>query len=154
MVNLSVAGGDNKVVRKAFNKAREKGLVLVAAAGNWGSASRPAYPAAYNEVIAVTALDKKRTIYKHANRGAYIDFAAPGVRVYTAVPKGGKVMSGTSFATPYITVLLAMQIEGGAPRSAERLRKMMAGRVQDLGDPGRDDIFGWGVVKLRPKCPQ
>lgn len=153
VVNLSVAGGDNKVVRKAFNKARRKGLILVAAAGNWGSATRPAYPAAYNEVIAVTALDKKRAVYRKANRGSYIDFAAPGVRIYTAVPRGGRVMSGTSFATPYITVLLAMQVEGGAPKSPAALREMMAEQVLDLGDPGRDDIFGWGIVKLRPKCP-
>jgi subtilase family protein len=154
VVNLSVAGGDNKVVRKAFNKARKKGLVLVAAAGNWGSSTRQAFPAAYSDVIAVTALDKRRGIYKKANRGDYIDFAAPGVRIYTAVPRGGRVMSGTSFATPYITVLLAMQIENGATNSPSALRKMMAKRVQDLGDPGRDDIFGWGIVKLRPKCPK
>nr|MBC8157700.1 S8 family serine peptidase [Alphaproteobacteria bacterium] len=152
VVNMSVAGGDNKVVRKAFKKARKKGLVLVAAAGNWGSANRPAYPAAYGDVIAVTALDKKRNIYKKANSGAYIDFAAPGVEIYTAVPKGGRVMSGTSFATPFITVLLAMSIEAGAPTSPAALRKMLSGRVLDLGNPGRDDVFGFGIVKLRPKC--
>lgn len=152
VVNMSVAGGDNKVVRKAFKLARKKGLVLVAAAGNWGSAKRPAYPAAYGDVIAVTALDKKRKIYKKANSGAYIDFAAPGVKIYAAVPRGGRVMSGTSFATPYITVLLAMSIEAGAPTSPTALREMLSGRVLDLGNPGRDDVFGHGVVKLRPKC--
>lgn len=152
VVNLSVAGGDNKVVRKAFQKAQEKGLILVAAAGNWGSAKRPAYPAAYRDVIAVTALDQKRKIYKKANSGAYIDFAAPGVRIYAAVPRGGRVMSGTSFATPYIAVLLAMHIEAGAPKSAGTLRELLSRRVLDLGDPGRDNIFGYGVVKLRPKC--
>ena len=152
VVNLSVAGGDNKVVRKAFQKAQEKGLILVAAAGNWGSAKRPAYPAAYRDVIAVTALDQKRRIYKKANSGAYIDFAAPGVRIYAAVPRGGRVMSGTSFATPYIAVLLAMHIEAGAPKSPGTLRQLLSGRVLDLGDPGRDDIFGYGIVKLRPKC--
>ena len=152
VVNMSVAGGDNKVVRKAFRKARKKGLVLVAAAGNWGSATRAAYPAAYGDVIAVTALDKKREIYKKANSGAYIDFAAPGVGLYTAVPNGGRVMSGTSFATPFITVLLAMSIEAGAPSTPGALREMLAGRVLDLGNPGRDDVFGFGIVKLRPKC--
>ena len=86
VVNLSVAGGDNKVVRTAFDRARDKGLVLVAAAGNWGTDKRPAYPAAYTDVIAVTAIDDKQQPYKNANRGAYIDFAAPGVRIYTAGP--------------------------------------------------------------------
>lgn len=154
VVNLSIAGGDNRVVRQAFDKARAKGLVLVAAAGNWGSETRPAYPAAYRDVIAVTAFDSRHRIYKKANRGAYIDFAAPGVRIYTAVSRGGRVMSGTSFATPFLTVLLAVQIEAGVPRQPSTLRGILAKRVLDLGEPGKDKIFGWGEVKLHPKCPR
>lgn len=152
VVNLSVAGGDNKVVRTAFDKAREKGLVLVAAAGNWGTDKRPAYPAAYRDVIAVTAIDAEQKPYKNANRGAYIDFAAPGVKIYTAVPQGGRMMTGTSFATPYLAVLLAMHIEAGAPKSPGTLRSLLAQRVVDLGDPGKDTVFGYGIVGLRPKC--
>ena len=152
VVNLSVAGGDNKVVRTAFDRAREKGLVLVAAAGNWGTDKRPAYPAAYRDVIAVTAIDDKQQPYKNANRGAYIDFAAPGVRIYTAVPNGGRMMTGTSFATPYLAVLLAMHIEAGAPKQPGTLRSLLAQRVVDLGDPGKDTVFGYGIVGLRPKC--
>lgn len=152
VVNLSVAGGDNKVVRKAFSKADAKGLILVAAAGNWGSATRPAYPAAYTDVIAVTAMDRHREPYKKANQGSYIDFVAPGVRIYTAVPQGGRIMSGTSFATPYLTVLIAMYLEAGAPRSPTTLRELLSKQTEDLGTPGKDDVYGWGFVKLRPKC--
>jgi subtilisin family serine protease len=154
VVNLSVAGGDNQIVRKAFEKAREKGLILVAAAGNWGADAKPAYPAAYRDVIAVTALDRARNPYAKANHGSYIDFAAPGVQIYTAVPHGGRVMSGTSFATPYITVLLAVQIEAGAPRSPTALRDLLGPHAIDLGQPGKDDVFGWGLVNLWPRCPQ
>lgn len=153
VVNLSVAGGDNQIVRKAFEKAREKGLILVAAAGNWGAAARPAYPAAYRDVIAVTAIDRTRNSYSKANHGPYIDFAAPGVQVYTAVPRGGRIMSGTSFATPYITVLLAVQVEAGAPRSPTALRDLLGPRAVDLGKPGKDEVFGWGLVNLWPRCP-
>lgn len=153
VVNLSVAGGDNQIVRKAFDKALEQGLILVAAAGNWGANGKPAYPAAYRDVVAVTALDRQRQPYAKANHGSYIDFAAPGVGIYTPVPRGGRVMSGTSFATPYITVLLAAQIEAGAPKVASRLSEMLSRRATDLGDPGRDDVFGWGLVHLWPRCP-
>jgi len=153
VVNLSVAGGDNRIVRRAFETAREQGLIMVAAAGNWGSDARPAYPAAYDDVIAVTALDRDHNPYARANRGSYIDFAAPGVRIYAAVPRGGgRVMSGTSFATPYITVLLAAQIEAGAPKSAGRLSDILSRQATDLGPPGRDDVFGWGLVNLWPRC--
>ena len=153
VINMSLGGYQkSRTLESAVKYAWSEGAVLVAAAGNWGSAKRPAYPAAYRDVIAVTALDQKRRIYKKANSGAYIDFAAPGVRIYAAVPRGGRVMSGTSFATPYIAVLLAMHIEAGAPKSPGTLRQLLSGRVLDLGDPGRDDIFGYGIVKLRPKC--
>ncbi len=152
VVNLSVAGGDNRIVRMAFEKARRKGMILVAAAGNWGSETRPAYPAAYPEVVAVTAFDNRHHVYKKANRGPYIDFAAPGVKIYTAVPRGGRTMSGTSFATPFLTVLLAIQVESGAPKDPEALREILARHAIDLGDPGRDNVFGWGEVKLYPDC--
>ena len=98
-INLSVAGNNNKVIRLAFKKAREYKLIMIAAAGNWG-VEKPAYPAAFKDVLAVTAVADKMKIYRKANRGDYIDFAAPGVRLWTAVPGGGKYQTGTSFASP------------------------------------------------------
>lgn len=152
VVNMSIAGSDNDVVRRAVQKAREMGLLLVAAAGNWGSATRPAYPAAYKEVIAVTAVDANREIYKFANRGEYIDFAAPGVRVWTAVPGGGRFQSGTSFASPYISVLAGISIARGHENQPDAVRKVLRSKIVDLGVPGRDDTFGWGLIGAQPSC--
>ncbi len=152
VINLSVAGADNKVMRIAFKRAQKKNLVMVAAAGNWASADRPAYPAAYKHVIAVTAFGKKWVIYFKANRGPYIDFAAPGVRVWTAVPGGGRFQSGTSFATPYIAVLMALEIVRSPGRSPYTLRRFLRKYAVDLGAPGRDDVFGWGFVDMQPDC--
>ena len=69
----------------------------------------PGYPAAYEEVIAVTAVDRKGGNYDHANRGTYIDVAAPGVQILAALP-GGKegLLSGTSFAAPFVTAVVAV----------------------------------------------
>lgn len=72
--------------------------------GTWG-VEKPAYPAAFKDVLAFTAAADKMKIYRKANRGDYIDFAAPGVRLWTAVPGGGKYQTGTSFASPYIAGL-------------------------------------------------
>ncbi len=102
VVNLSMAGQDNKALRYVIERARSHGLVAVAAAGNWGRVE-PAYPAAYDDVIAVTAFGRDGRLYDKANRGSFIDFAAPGVEIWTAVPHGGRVQSGTSFAVPYVT---------------------------------------------------
>ncbi len=152
VVNLSVAGADNKVVRTAFERARKKGLIMIAAAGNGGSKAKPAYPAAYKHVTAVTAFDVAKHIYGKANQGSYIDFTAPGVKVYTAVPGGGRIQSGTSFATPYITVLIAIEVWGGAARDSNALRGGLRKKSVDLGTPGRDKVFGWGEVETVPSC--
>ncbi|HJO96919.1 MAG TPA: S8 family serine peptidase, partial [Rhodospirillales bacterium] len=135
VINMSVAGGDNKIVRRALDKVKKKRMILVAAAGNWGSADRPAYPAAYKEVVAVTAFGEERRVYSKANRGQYIDFAAPGVQIYTAVSRrGGRVQSGPSFASPYVAVLVALELARDAKKSVDSLRKVLRAKVVDLGD--------------------
>jgi hypothetical protein len=150
-INLSIAGASNKVLELAFKKAALSKIVMVAAAGNWGSADKPAYPAAFDEVVAVTAVGEDRLVYSEANTGPYIDFAAPGVKVWTAVPGGGKYQSGTSFATPFVSVLAALE----AVRSkgdSQAIRVSLAKQSADLGAPGKDDVFGFGLVTAKPSC--
>lgn len=152
VINLSIAGANNKAVNKAFKVARKKGLIMIAAAGNWGRSDRPAYPAAYRDVVAVTAVGSYRGVYKKANKGDYVEFAAPGVRMWTAVPGGGKYQSGTSFATPYITALMGLEIAKGAAKSPETLRSILKSSIVDLGRKGKDPIYGWGFVEKQPSC--
>ena len=152
VINMSIAGPDNKIVRLAMEQARWQGLILVAAAGNNGSTAEPAYPAAYPDVIAVTAVDAEKRIYKHANRGRYIDFAAPGVRIWTASPGGGRYQSGTSFASPYVSVLSALAVAKGQRPQPDKIRALLQKDVIDLGAPGRDSTFGWGLVGTAAHC--
>ena len=153
VINLSVAGADNKILRKVFKKAIGKKQKMIAAGGNWGRADKPAYPAAYKGVVAVTALNDRGLIYSKANTGSYIDFAAPGVRVYTAAPGGGgRLQSGTSFASPFIAAMMALDIKNGKGKSLSSLEKLLKKNIKDLGLPGRDDIFGWGFVRRKPQC--
>ena len=152
-INMSIAGSDNKVVRKALRLAQRANLLMIAAAGNWGRADKPAYPAGYKEVVAVTATRGTELIYSHANQGDYIDFAAPGVAIYTAQPGGGgKAQSGTSFATPYITAMAAVLAKGGRTPDAGTLRKALSKATRDLGKPGKDTVYGFGYVMARPAC--
>ncbi len=153
VINLSVAGANNRIVKKAFEQARRKNLMMVAAAGNGGKNAKPAYPAAYGDVVAVTAFGSNRVIYARANTGRYIDFAAPGVKIYTAVPGGGRLQSGTSFASPYLAVLVGLQTARGK-KSPNMLRKLFRRGAFDLGQPGKDHVYGWGLVNMQPKCPQ
>lgn len=152
VLNLSIAGPDNKVVRRVVDKARRLDFPMVAAAGNWGSERRLAYPAAYDDVIAVTAVGTDRRVYSHANRGQYVEFAAPGVRLWTAVPEGGRYQSGTSFASPFVSVLVGVAVADGSPGDPGVLRAHLRRGAIDLGPPGRDPVFGWGLVTAPPAC--
>ena len=105
VINMSLVGpSDDLVHDRIADMSTRKGVVFVAAAGNGGPAAPPGYPAAYKEVIAVTAVDDRKRSYDYANRGRYIDVAAPGVRIWTALPdrKEG-MLNGTSFAAPFVT---------------------------------------------------
>lgn len=152
VINLSIAGPDNTVIRKIVEAAARRGIVMVAAAGNGGRKAAPAYPAAYDETIAVTALNHDAKIYTAANQGAYIDFAMPGVKVWTAVPGGGSYQNGTSFAAPFVTALAAAEVANGAPGSPASLRKLLIPNTVDLGSPGKDPTFGHGFIKQPPRC--
>jgi len=112
VVNMSFAGANDSLLELILEKMSKKGVITVAAAGNNGPGATPAYPAASREVIAVTAIDSRYRIYRKANRGKYIDFAALGVNVKVAKPGNNhKVMSGTSFAAPQVAAALALLVK-------------------------------------------
>ncbi len=149
-INLSLAGPDNAVLRLAVARVLEGGGILVAAAGNGGPRAAPAYPAAYPGVIAVTAVDRELRPYPRANRGPYIAFAAPGVGL--SAGDGRAAVSGTSYATPFVTAAAALLLRGGGAYTPAVLEDALARRARDLGPPGRDPVFGWGLVRLPRRC--
>jgi len=154
VINMSIAGGNNAALERGIAAATERSVLIVAAAGNWGRADKPAYPAAIEQVFAVTAIDNYDGVYEHANKGAYIDFAAPGVNMLTAAPGGGsKRQSGTSFAAPFITAMVALEIANGRGGRPAVVQSAMAKLAKDLGPVGKDAVYGIGEVQLTPKCP-
>jgi len=99
-------------IAEAVNSARNAGVVMVASSGN-GNSGIPFYPAAYNGVIAVSALDSNDYLADFSNHGSYVDFCALGVDVYSSLAGEYKwgTWSGTSFSAPQITGLCALIIE-------------------------------------------
>jgi minor extracellular protease Epr len=151
VVNLSISGADNTLLKLGIEKARRTGMALVASVGNDNS-DDPAFPAAFEGVVSVTAVSDQRLIYDKANRGDYVDLAAPGVRVWTAVPGGGKYQTGTSFAAPFITALIALDAAKGQSIEEKAVIGRYGAKAIDLGPPGRDKIFGFGLVNATPAC--
>lgn len=147
VINVSLVGPRNALLERVVAQLVTRGHVIVAAVGNDGPASPPLYPAAYDGVVGVTGVDSKHRVLVEACRGKQVDFAALGadVSAASAEPASYAVVRGTSFAAPLVTALLA---ELPAPDSGARaalLEKLMAA-AQDLGKPGRDDIYGAGEL--------
>ncbi|HEX4946904.1 MAG TPA: S8 family peptidase, partial [Blastocatellia bacterium] len=103
IINLSLGGPKEPLLAQLVQTAHARGIVLVAAAGNDGLKGEPKYPAAYAEVIAVSATNNKDELYTAATRGTYIDLVAPGVEVMSTVPDNKfNSFTGTSMAAPHV----------------------------------------------------
>ncbi|WP_052749121.1 S8 family serine peptidase [Arsukibacterium ikkense] len=150
IINMSLTGPANRVLARGVTQTQAAGISLVAAAGNAGPAAEPLYPAAYPAVVAVTAVDNDNQIYRWANRGDYIDFAALGVKVDVAQPANSYAsLSGTSMAAPVVTKLLACELAKAAGNLSQALTVLQQSAL-DLGNPGKDPVFGYGLLKVQP----
>jgi subtilisin family serine protease len=120
---------------------------MVAASGNAGPKSPPLYPAASPSVIAVSATDAYDRLFTASNRGGHIAVAAPGVDIFLPAPDNKYQMtSGTSFSAAYISGLAALMIERNPQLRPSELRAILMKTARDLGEPGRDDLFGAGAA--------
>ncbi|MGO4387839.1 S8 family serine peptidase [Microvirga sp. 2YAF29] len=154
IINMSLSGPPNSVLLQAIKAAQAKGVLIIAAAGNNGPGAEPSYPAAYDGVIAVTAVDNQRKVYARATRGSYVDLAAPGVGIRTVSASGATVLrSGTSYAVPYITAAAALAQAHDPNVDAKELRVRLEQSTQDLGEPGRDTTYGHGLIQMSHLCP-
>jgi minor extracellular protease Epr len=148
VINISIEGPDNVVLAHVIKRALAADVAIVAAAGNGGPAAAPAFPAAYPGVIAVTAVDEKGQVYRRANRGDYIAFAARGVRVASeyesTAAKTAKTVSGTSFASPVVAAAIARRLDGST--GLQDVVASLKSEARDLGAPGRDATYGWGEL--------
>ncbi len=147
VINLSLTGPANPILEAMIQRLNANGHILVAAVGNEGPRGAPQYPAAYDNVVGVTAVDRKNNVYLYANHGDYVDFAAPGVDRRVADTKGSTdTVSGTSYASPIVAAKLAQSMDvPDAARAAQAIHALEA-EARDLGAPGRDPVYGYGLI--------
>lgn len=154
VINLSIAGPDNRLLLDAINTlVSDIGITIVAAAGNAGPRADPAFPARYERVIAVTAVDANARIYRRAQRGEHLDIAAPGVNLLAATSiRGARLKTGTSFAVPYVTATVAVLLSVDPSRTPSDVATWIAANARDLGSDGQDQVFGWGMLQTQGMC--
>jgi subtilisin family serine protease len=147
VINMSFAGPDDPMLQLALQRAHDKGVVLIAAAGNLGAKSPPLYPAADPNVIAVTATDAKDQLLAQANQGPYVALAAPGVDVLEPAPNGGfQKTTGTSVAAAHVSGIVALMLDRDPSLDAAAVRDILTSSARHHAPNGRDDQFGWGLV--------
>jgi hypothetical protein len=147
VINMSFAGPDDPMMALALQKAHDKGVILIAAAGNLGPKSPPLYPGADPNVIAVTATDAKDQLLPQANQGAYIAVAAPGVDILEPAPNGGfQLTTGTSVAAAHVSGIVALLLDRDPALDSAGVRDILTTSAKHHTLKGRDDQFGWGLV--------
>jgi len=147
VINVSLVGPRNKLMERVVKSLVSRGHLIVAAVGNDGPAAPPLYPASYDGVIGVTAVDAKHRVLIEACRGKQVDFAAQGADISAAAgaPNLYVDVRGTSFAAPIIAMMLTDLTSPDPARAQAELAKWR-GYANDLGKPGRDDIYGDGEL--------
>jgi hypothetical protein len=147
VVTISLVGPSNSLLGRAVAAASAKGMLIVAAVGNDGPAAPPAYPASYPQVIAVTGVDGRNRLLIEAGRALHLDYAAPGADMIAAAPNGGAApMRGTSFAAPLVAGRLATHYPSSDPSQRSGALAALDREARDLGKPGRDRLFGRGLI--------
>jgi hypothetical protein len=147
IVNMSFAGPLDPALSQALQIAREKGILLIAAAGNNGPKSPPLYPGADRSVMAVTATDENDRLFNGANQGKYVTVAAPGVDILVPAPDGGvQFTTGTSVATANVSGVAALLLARKPSLKPEEIRAILVTTAQHLGSGGINPQFGAGLV--------
>lgn len=149
VINMSLGGtSSSSTLQSAVNYAWSKGLVIVAAAGNC-SCSTPSYPAAMNNVVAVSATDSSDNLASFSSFGSFVDVAAPGTPIYTTNNGGGYGnWQGTSFSSPQVAGLAALIFSLNPGLSNTQVVDLITQNVDDLGAAGFDQYFGWGRINV------
>lgn len=149
VINLSLGDEEpSELLHEAIRYAYEHDVVLVAASGN-DHVDIPIYPAAYPEVLAVSAVNQKKEITSFSNYGPYIDVAAPGEHIPGTFTDNQYVfMSGTSMAAPHVTGLVALIRSRWPQLTNEEVMNLIRQTAEDLGERGYDPYYGYGLINV------
>lgn len=146
IINLSLGGSADSVLEAAVENAWDNGALLVAASGNAGE-DTISYPAAYEAVIAVGALDWADNLASFSSYGAQQELVAPGTAILSTYPQNDyAVAKGTSTASPLVAGIAALVLSHEPSLTNNQLRAILTRSADDLGEAGWDSAYGYGRV--------
>ncbi|QYY35446.1 S8 family serine peptidase [Ruficoccus sp. ZRK36] len=149
VISMSLgAYGDSRVLREAVKYAAAHDVIMVASVGNDG-AGQVAYPAAYDDVVAVAAVDALGQPASFSNYGPQVDIAAPGVGVPVAW-NGNRYasVSGTSFSAPLVASAIALVLQQEPGMSAHEAIGTVLDNANEGATPGKDEFVGQGILNI------
>lgn len=150
VINISLgSNASSPILAAAVAKAQEAGVIIVAPTGNAG-ATVVSYPAAYDGVIAVGAVDRSGTLLAFSNTGTSVNVAAPGYGINAAwIDDGAVAVSGTSFSSPIVAgMIAAVMTNTGQKLTAQQAWDLISANMNEAGAPGWDVQFGGGLPDM------
>ncbi len=154
VINMSLGGPHSACIDNAIASAVEAGITVCVAAGNESSNADNFCPSHNKQSIVVAAMDKYEKSATFTNYGKNVDLAAPGVKIHSSIPNNKYAdYNGTSMATPHVAAAAAMVKMLYPSYSPEDVENALKAAAKDLGNPGKDDYFGNGALKLGGLIP-
>jgi serine protease len=147
-INMSLGTRSKSIAgSQIFQELRNEGVLVVASAGNSGDNTKD-YPASYDDVVSVAAINDSNKRARFSQFNDQVNLSAPGVQILSSTAgEGYSKYDGTSMASSHVAGVAA-KIWAARPQCTnEQVREALQNTALDLGDAGRDDMFGFGLVQ-------
>lgn len=156
VITTSVSLADTEELKTAVAYAASKNVIIVGASGNSGVAGSTedayVYPAAYDDVIGVGAVDGNGTVRVNSTKNDQVFVTAPGQQIVSLglSAKGYRcyVKSGTSYSAPIVAAMAAAAKQVKPEMTVADFKELLKNTSQDKGDEGFDNSYGYGIVDL------
>ena len=150
VISMSLGGGaPSSAEQAAFDNAAANGVLSIAAAGNDGNSSL-SYPASYDSVMSVAAVDSNGNVANFSQFNSQVEISGPGVAVNSTLPNNTYASwNGTSMATPHVAGVAALVWSHYTSCTSGEIRQAINKSAEDRGSAGRDNSYGHGIVKAK-----
>ncbi|MCI6035231.1 MAG: S8 family serine peptidase [Firmicutes bacterium] len=138
---------ESEILEKAIQDASEHGIMVVGSVGNGGENANVEFPAAFDEVIAVGAVNTSAEKTEESTTGPEVEIVAPGEQIQTKSVLGLEtVNSGTSMATPHVTGAAAILMLQNGEKDAEQIREALDASCNPIGE---EEAYGNGLLDVK-----